>query len=303
MARHGHLTYDAPLWRPPSEARSLILQATYGCSHNKCAFCHMYVTKKFRVRRETEFLAEVEEVAADVGRHVRRIFLADGDPLVMPARKMVKILETCFRLFPNLERISTYATPQNLLQKKVDDLKRIRDAGLSLLYFGLESGDDETLAAVSKGVDAEQMVEAARKAHQVGFTLSVTVLLGLAGPRRSVVHARATGEVLSRMDSRYASALTIMDPEPERIEMLGGRKRPGPRPWGDMDVWELLAELREMVASMNMSDCIFRSNHASNYLPLKGTLPSDKDRLLGMIDDVLKRRETGDVRPEWLRAL
>lgn len=303
MSRLGLIAYDTPLWRPPSEARSLIIQATYGCSHNKCLFCHMYTTKRFRARPEQELTEELEAIAEHLGTQVERIFLADGDPMVLPAERMVRLLQECYRLFPRLKRVTTYATPQNLLRKTPEELVAIRSAGLTMLYYGVESGDDETLEAVSKGANSDAVVEAARKGQQAGFDLSVTVLLGLAGGQRSMVHARRTAEVLSRIDPRYASALTIMDPDPEDLVELGGEKRKGKGLWGRMSVWELLAELRELLSAMEMTDCVFRSNHASNYLALKGTLPKDKERLIQLVDEVLERRELDELRPESYRGL
>jgi radical SAM superfamily enzyme YgiQ (UPF0313 family) len=303
MVQFSDLSYDMPLWRPPSEARSLIIQATYGCSHNRCTFCHMYASKRFRVRPVREVEDELAAVAERIGPRVKRIFLADGDPLVIKVDAMVRILEACYSAFPNLERVTTYATPQNLLRKSPNALARIRRAGLTMLYYGVESGHDPTLEAVRKGATAAEIITGAQKAHAAGFVLSVTVLLGLAGRKDSLAHAQKSGAVLSRIDPRYASALTIMDPEPHHLEMLGGRIRDAEKSWGDMNVWELLAELGEMIAAMDVTDCIFRSNHASNYLPLKGTLPVDKTRLLEMIKRVLAARSPDTVRPEWARGL
>ncbi len=261
----------------------------------------MYRGKRFRIRPEQEVVDELTAVSDVSGSGVKRIFLADGDPLVIKADSMVRILEVCRSLFPKLERVTTYATPQNLLRKSPADLRKIREAGLTMLYYGVESGHDPTLDAVVKGVSADEIAAGAEKAHEAGFALSVTVLLGLAGRDRSLAHAVDTAALLSRIDPFYASALTIMDPDMYETD-LDSHVEPD-KPWGDMDVWDLLKELREMISGMDVSRCIFRSNHASNYLPLKGVLPADQKRLLEMIDRVLRERRDDSVRPEGLRGL
>lgn len=303
MGFFNEIDYDMPLWRPPSEARSLIIQATYGCSHNGCTFCHMYKSKRFKVRPEKEVISDLAAVAGDMGSSIKRVFLADGDPLVIKAESLVRIIRECYRLFPRLERVTTYATPQNLLRKSPEDLKAIREAGLQMIYYGVESGHDPTLKAVSKGATSDEIAVGGAKAHGAGFVLSATVLLGLAGREESLNHARDTAALLSRIDPHYASALTIMVPEPQQLKALGIEPPGGDNPWGEMNVWELLEELGEMVKGMEMTDCIFRSNHASNYLPLKGTLPQDKDRLVEMVQTVLEKRNSAHVRPEWSRGL
>jgi len=294
--------YDLPLWRPPSEGRSLILQATLGCSHNRCSFCHMYVGKKFRVRRWKDLSADID-LAARRYPNSRRVFLADGDPLAVGAPRLVQIAETLWDRFPKLERISTYATPQNLLRKSPDHLRRIRDAGLELLYLGVESGDPEVLERVSKGATPDQIVVAADKAHAAGFKLSCTVLLGLAGREGSVRHARETAKLLSRIDPAYASALSIMIPEADEHRDYELRTVPEDTPWREMEPLELVAELRELVAGLECTDTTFRSNHASNYLPLGGHLPEEKAELLALVDGVLGASREDLLRPEWMRGL
>lgn len=296
------MQYDLPLWRPPSEGRSLILQATLGCSHNQCSFCHMYVGKRFRVRPWKELSEDIDSAARQYP-HSRRVFLADGDPLAMGAPRLVQIAEKLWKRFPKLQRISTYATPQNLLRKSPEKLRRIRDAGLELLYFGVESGDPVVLERVNKGATPDEIVAAADKAHAAGFKLSCTVLLGLAGREGSPRHARETAKLLSRIDPAYASALSIMIPEADEHRDYELRTVPKDTPWREMEPLELVAELRELVAGLECTDTTFRSNHASNYLPLGGHLPADKDELLALVDGVLGASREDLLRPEWMRGL
>lgn len=296
------MSYDLPLWRPPSEARSFILQVTLGCSHNGCTFCHMYVAKRFRVRPFEEVSHDIEE-AAGYARNVRRVFLADGDPLAVGAPHLERVCGELWKAFPGLERISTYATPQNLLRKSPEHLRRIREAGLSLLYFGVESGDDEVLRTVNKGATADEIALAAHRAHQAGFELSCTVLLGLAGRAGSARHGEATGRLLSRIGPAYASALSIMVPEEPHTPEALLREVPCDTPWREMEPLELVAELRTLVEHLNVKDTTFRSNHASNYLPIGGHLPEDREEMLGLIDAVLSTGREDLLRPAWLRGL
>jgi radical SAM superfamily enzyme YgiQ (UPF0313 family) len=265
----------------------------------------MYATKRFKMRDVQEVVDELGRVAEQAGSYVRRVFLADGDPMVLPTDRMVRILEACRELFAGLERVATYATPQNILKKQLAELERIRKAGLTMLYFGVESGDDEVLREVEKGAGSAEIIEAAAKAHRAGFVLSTTVLLGLAGREKSLRHARRTGEVLSRIDPRYASALTVMEPDGRRQDepsIEPARATPD-RPWREMDAWSIMAELRELIAEMSVTDCVFRTNHASNYLPLKGDLPRDRSRLLEQLDEVLQAKDPARLRPELARGL
>lgn len=296
------MQYDLPLWRPPSEARSLILQATLGCSHNKCSFCHMYVGKRFRVRPWEELSADIDFAVRQYPRS-RRVFLADGDPMAMGAPRLVQIAETLWQRLPRLERISSYATPQNIRRKSPVQLRRIRDAGLELLYFGVESGDPEVLERVNKGATPDEIVAAADKAHEAGFKLSCTVLLGLAGRQGSERHARETAKLLSRIDPAYASALSIMIPEADEYRDYELRCVPENTPWRELEPLELVAELRELVAGLCCTDTTFRANHASNHLPLGGHLPDEKDELLALVDGVLGASRKDLLRPEWMRGL
>jgi len=289
---------EPPVYRPPSEARSLILQATIGCSHNQCAFCVAYQEKRFRARPLKDILREIDWA----GEHLpdtRRVFLADGDAFVLSPDRLVPVLERLRRRLPRLERISAYASPQNIGKKKDDELRRIRRAGLELLYYGLESGDDEVLRRIRKGATSKQMVEAARRAQEAGFDLSVTVILGLAGPQGSRRHAEATARALDAISPRWAAALTLMlaPRRPSYPEVYGDPD------WRELDTREALGECRTLLANMHADGITFRSNHASNYLALKGELQRDRQALLDLIDRVLDDPDSPYLRPDYLRAL
>lgn len=292
------IRYCGDIYRPPSEADSLILQATIGCSHNRCAFCVAYQGKRFRTRREEELLAEIDWAGENLSG-VRRVFLADGDAMVLSPARMLKILDRLYRKLPALERVSAYASPQNLAVKSDVDLRRIREAGLQLLYYGLESGDDEVLRRIQKGAEAGEIVNQARRAQEAGFDLSVTVILGLSSPRGSERHARATALCLDLIRPRWAAALTLMlaPRRPSYQEIYGDPD------WRPLDPAESLRECRMLLEGMQADGVIFRSNHASNYLALRGELQRDKVRLLQLIDHALADPNSPLLRPEFLRAL
>ena len=287
--------YDMPLYRPPSEANSLIFQATLGCSHNQCAFCIMYRKKKFRIRPWEELKADILEAALSY-RGITRIFLADGDALVIDTDYMLQILNFLYEKFPALERVSAYANPSNLLKKSPEGLQRIRKAGLQMLYFGIETGDYELLVKIKKGATAEQLIVSGRKAIDAGFVLSPTVILGLAGKHGSEAHARETARVCSAINPQYLSALTLMIENDNKYFYRSMGKD-----WAWLDKLEILNELRLMIENFQLDNCVFRSNHASNYLPIKATLNRDKERLLKQIDWAIEN--PNQLRPEFLRAL
>jgi len=292
------IQYEMPLYRPPSEAYSLILQATIGCTHNRCAFCVAYQSKKFRVRPEKELFAEIDWAAEEMP-DTRRVFLADGDAFALSPDKMIRILERLYRKFPELERVTAYASPQNFKSRSIEDIRPVREAGLTMLYFGLESGDDEVLKRIDKGATCDEMVQACQKAQQAGFDLSVTVILGLAGPKGSQRHAELTAKALDRICPKYASALTLM---------LAPRRPAYPEAYDDpdwrvLDPVETLKEIRVLLDNMHADGITFRSNHASNYLALKGDLQKDKQHLLEIIDAALNDPDSPLLRPEFLRAL
>ena len=292
------MRYYGAVIRPPSEASSLIVQVTYGCSNNSCDFCCTYLDKPFAVRPFDEVVEDVTGLPDSIKRRVRRVFLADGDALALSRRRLDEILALLRRELPALERVSSYANAQNLLKKSPDDLGAIRAAGLDLLYLGLESGDDDTLADIHKGVTAAQQVEACRKALAAGFELSITAILGLAGPERSLVHARATGEALSAIDPQYIGVLSLMVEPGTRME---ARVRSGD--FVVPDPLTMLRELRDMIAATDVTDALFRSNHASNYLPVGGRLPADKDAMVAALDEVLAAPGRARLKPEEWRLL
>ena len=290
------MRYDEPLFRPPSEADSFILQATLGCSWNACTYCAMYRGKRYEVRPLQDALAEISEAAARFGEEVRHVFVADGDPLSMDLGHWEPILLGLAAAFPRLRRVSTYATARNLLEKPQGDLNRLRELGLSLLYIGPESGDEVTLRRIAKGASAADHIEAARKAKAVGMEQSLIFLLGAGGRERSEAHARASGHLATAMDPRFLSTLTltVVPGTPiHRLEDQGRFELP--------DTWGLLTELRWFIEEARPSAAFFRSNHASNYLPIGGRLPRDREAILTAIDEALAGRIP--LRPEWARGL
>lgn len=292
------MRYRGSVIRPPSEATSLILQVTYGCSHNTCDFCGTYLDKPFGMRPFAEIAEDVRGLAAPIKTATRRVFLADGDALALATAKLVRILELLHEELPRLERVSSYANAQNLLHKSVAELRELRVRGLQLVYLGLESGDDETLAAMHKGVTVAQQIEACHRASAAGIELSLTAILGLAGSERSLTHARATGRAFSAIDPQYIGVLSLI--------VVPGTALAARVASGDFavpDPLTMLRELREMIATTDVSDCLFRSNHASNYLPVGGHLPEDKDALVAALDDVLANPGAVALRPESWRLL
>lgn len=308
------LKYVEPIYRPPSEARSLILQITIGCSNlvtrpdpgsttgyrvkRGCAFCVAYQTKPFKARKQAEVLEEIDAVSS-VYPGARRIFLADGDAVVLKTERLVEILERLYQRFPRLERVTAYASPKNLLKKEVDQLRALREAGLTMIYVGIESGDDEILQRVDKRSTSEDMVEGCLKAKEAGIALSLTVILGLGGPTRSDQHTAATANVLNRINPEYAAALTLMMETrvPTFEEVFDDRS------FRLLTVAEALSECRQLIALLETNGTEFRSNHASNYLALKGRLMADKPRLLATIDSALSDPSSPLLRPDYYRAL
>ncbi len=290
------MRYAEPLFRPPSEAESFILQATLGCSWNACTYCGMYRSKAYTVRPLPEVLAEIAWAGAHLGDEVRHVFVADGDPLGLPTEHWEPILRALAGAFPRLRRVSTYATARNLLEKPAVDLRRLRELGLSLLYIGPESGDDATLHRIAKGADAAAHVEAARKAREAGMEQSLIFLLGAGGVEHSEAHARASGRLATAMDPRFLSTLTLTVVPGTPLDTLGRQGR-----FTLPDVPGLLQELRWFIEEAHPTGAIFRSNHASNYLPIGGRLPRDREAILAAIDAALAGRTP--LRPEWARGL
>jgi len=287
--------YEGKLYRPPSEADAYILQATIGCSWNHCTYCDMYRDKDYRVRDLAETLKDLTLAGASFGADVEKLFVADGDALGMPMEHWLAVLGRAREVFPKLRRASCYAMARNVLAKTPAELAELRAAGLSLLYIGPESGDDATLKRIAKGDDAHTHVLAAERAHAAGMQLSVIALLGIAMDR-SDEHARATADLVTRMDPEFFSALTVTIVEGTPLHQLAKKGR-----FAVPAVPALLRELRTMVSEARPTDTVFRTNHASNYLPLGGRLPRDRDRIAAIIDGAL----AGEVplRPDFMRGL
>ncbi|HVP11778.1 MAG TPA: radical SAM protein [Phycisphaerae bacterium] len=290
------MRYVEPVFRPPSEASSFLLQATVGCSWNHCTYCAMYRSKRFLVRPLAEILEDIAMAGQAFGGQVRKVFVLDGDALAMDLELWESILQALRTTFPKLRRVSCYATALNLLAKSQRELERLRELGLRLLYIGPESGDDVTLKRIAKGATSADHAEAAAKARAAGLRQSVIFLLGAGGADRTVEHATASARLASAMDPEYLSALTLMlVPSTPIYELAESGRFQLP------DIDALLRELRVMVAEAAVSACIFRSNHASNYLPIGGRLPQDREVILQQIDAALAGEMP--VRPEWYRGL
>ena len=291
------MKYEGMVIRPPSEADSLILQVTVGCSYNQCTFCGAYRGKSFRVKSFEEVEEDIDE-ARSYGVPIRRVFLADGNALALPQSDLVRLLRTLGRRLKGLERVGVYANARDILQKDVDDLKTLKQLKLGILYLGLESGNPDILRRVKKNATVHQMIQAAQRVKAAGMSLSVTVILGLGGVEKSQVHAMDTANVLSQMDPDYVGALSLMvlRGTPMEEEIQTGRLVL-PTPFG------LLEELYAMLAHCEFTRCFFASNHASNYLPLRVRMPEEKEKALQRIQEVLQRKDPGLLRPEFLRAL
>jgi len=291
------MRYYGAVIRPPSEAHSYILQVTYGCSHSRCTFCGTYLDKPFRARETAQVMEDIE-LARAFRPDTRRVFLADGDALVLSTGRLSDILDALNRALPRLERVGAYANARDILRKRPDELETLRAKGLGIVYLGLESGDDEVLTKIEKGAAAEEMISAVARAKQAGLQVSVIGILGIAGPGGSAQHARLTGRVVSRMDPDYFSMLTLMlvpGTALHRDWESGAFQLP--------EAVQMLVELRQVIENLDgLAHCIFRTNHASNYLALQGTLPADKPRLLAALDAAIARGSDA-FRPETWRGL
>jgi radical SAM superfamily enzyme YgiQ (UPF0313 family) len=290
------MRYEGQLYRPPSEAYSYILQATIGCSHNLCLYCDMYRAKRFRVRPLQESLEDLQMASAEFGHDVEKLFVADGDALILDMEYWEALLDSSRKLFPRLRRVSCYATAMNILEKSQQELETLASKGLTMLYIGPESGDDETLRRLVKGAGFDEHVEAAKKAHAAGMKLSVIVLLGAGGIARSQEHAEATARLLTEMDPEYAAALTLTV-LPSTPLYRAQQKEKFTLP----SQHRMFEELRTIIELARPTKAVFRSNHASNYLPLQGTLPQDREVLLEVLDAALNGKVR--LRPEWARGL
>lgn len=288
--------YDMPLYRPPSEARSLIFQVTLGCSWNRCLFCGMYKGKRYRVRPWEDLEKDILEMARSQPE-ARRIFLADGDALGVETDYLVKVLTALNARFPRLERVGIYAGPTNLMAKTGAELAALKALKLDILYLGIETGNDALLKRIHKGATAAQIIEGSRKAIAAGLRLSTIILLGLGGVEGSRAHAKDSAAVVNAIDPQFLACLTLMlGPYAELYEtnlMGGGFKLP--------DMMQSLQELRWFVEDLALTDCHFGTEHASNYLPISGQLGAEKSRILGLIDQALKGAK--GLRPDWARGL
>lgn len=288
--------YEGNIYRPPSEAEAFILQATIGCSHNLCVYCDMYRAKTFRIRPLEETLSILRSAGAALGRRVEKLFVADGDALILPMEHWLAILQTAHEVFPRLRRVSCYAMASNILEKTDSELALLRKHGLSILYLGPESGDPVTLKRIVKGGTFEEHVEASQRARTAGMKISMIALLGAGGVERSEAHAEGTARLLTEMDPHYFAALTLTvlpNTPMERMQAKGKFELP--------DIFGLLRELRTIVSKAQPSNTLFRTNHASNYLPLGGRLPQDQSRIVETLNAALDGRIR--LRPEWSRGL
>ena len=289
------MRYEGDIYRPPGEWKSYLLQTTIGCSNNTCTFCGMYLDKKFHIRPMTDILEDIRMAKAYYG-DVERVFLCDGDAIIMRTEELLTILEALHRAFPSLQRVTTYAGPRSTLAKTPEELRTLREAGLTRAYLGVETGCDALLKQVKKGVDAAQMLEAGVRLREAGMDLWVMVILGLAGtgePSRR--HMLDTAAMMNEMKPRHLSALTLtLDPGTELYQdYRAGRFHPiTPR--------ESLLEAKLLLENLTVDPLHFTCNHASNYLPLKGGLPEDRDRFLAMLDRALAGEQ--ELRPEWSRG-
>jgi len=286
---------EPPVFRPPSEAESLILQVTIGCSHNRCAFCGMYATKRFRTRTDAEIRADIDGVRAMVGPGVRRVFLADGDAMCLSTRRLTAILDLLNDAFPKMQRVAVYANARDVQSKTDEELIALRTRKLKVLYVGLESGDAKTLAAIDKGATPGEIIEAVQRARRAGMSTSVMVLVGLAGVERSLEHARRSAEAINAMAPEFTALLTYT---PVLGTALGERVASG-----QADLPSARGSLEEIKAFVEALDCqtYLTCNHASNYLPMTGRMPQAKARIVGALDAALAGHLP--LRPEHLRGL
>jgi radical SAM superfamily enzyme YgiQ (UPF0313 family) len=293
--RSDGMHYEGMCIRPPSEANSILLQATVGCSHNKCSFCGTYKDKRFRIKDDDIILSDIL-FASRYMRGIKRLFIMDGDALIIPYRRLTWILDRIKEHLPWVTRVGVYANTKGIKMKSLEELVHLKEMGLGIIYMGIETGDDQTLTAIRKGADSQRILVMGKKVKEAGIKLSVTVLLGIAGKERSLIHAKATGKLLSAIDPDYVGALTLMImPGTTLADDLSTGKFELPDNYG------LLMELREMIASTTLSKGLFFSNHASNYLPVKIRYPEGKTQALELIDMALDGKVS--LRPEWMRAL
>ena len=290
------MRYEGTVYRPPSEAGSLIIQLTIGCARNTCTFCNMYKDKKFRIRPLEEVVEDLAMARKYYSRiKVRRIFLADGDALIVKTKDLLYIIDKCKEFFPEVERISVYGAPKDILGKTPEELRELKEAGLDMVYMGLESGSDEVLTAVKKGATADEMIEAGKKVRAAGMILSMTVIYGLGGKPLWREHALGSARVISAIKPEYVGFLTLMvEPGTEMYDQLNR---------GEIELlnpYEVLDETELFIREVDAEGTMFRSNHASNYIALGGTLNREKDHILAQIETSRKRSK---FRPDVFRGI
>ncbi|MGD9687700.1 MAG: radical SAM protein [Desulfobacter sp.] len=287
--------YEGMVIRPPSEANSILLQVTLGCSHNKCTFCGTYRGKRFNIKKDDVIFSDIEFARAHCRRQ-NRLFLCDGDALILPMKRLVPILERIRDRLPWVERVGVYANTKSIRMKTDEELALLHNLGLKIAYMGLESGDNKVLEAIRKGADADKMIAMGKKLKKAGIKVSVTVLLGLGGRKGSLDHARETGRVLTAMDPDFVGALSLM--------LIPGTELHDQYVKGDFQLLgpdEMLTELGAMISATNLTDGLFHANHASNYLPIRAHLPRDKEKTLELISRALDGKVA--LKPEYMRAL
>ena len=292
------MQYEGDIYRPPSEAFSLIIQVTMGCTHNRCTFCSSFKEKQFRLKPFEIVLADLRE-ARQYYRHISRVFLADGDAFCMTTDKIMRILDAIQDVFPECERVGVYGRASQILRKSDEDLMKLRQAGLGIIYIGAESGSDEVLRRVNKGETAQEIIQAVQKAERAGILTSVTLISGLGGRELMVEHAVKTGELITAMNASYVGFLTLLlEPEaPLYADWQSGA-------FELLTPVEVMEELEIIFEHINCTgETVFRSNHASNWLTLKGTLPQDKDKMLEQIRYAKTNAGAGVFRPQWQRGL
>jgi radical SAM superfamily enzyme YgiQ (UPF0313 family) len=287
--------YEGNIIRPPSEADSILLQVTVGCSRNKCTFCGTYTGERFKIKPEPVIMEDIA-FAATYCRRQRRVFLCDGDALVIPQKRLLNILSEIRKQLPWVTRTGLYANAKSINLKTSGELKELKANGVGIAYMGLETGDDITLKNIKKGASSDFMIAMGKKIRDAGIKLSITVLLGIAGRERSTIHAEETGKVLSAIDPEYVGALSLM--------LIPGTPLYNDYKAGKfilIEPDEMLKELRAMINATNLTKGQFHANHASNYLPIKARLPRDKEAVIELIDKAIAGKVS--LKPEWLRAL
>jgi radical SAM superfamily enzyme YgiQ (UPF0313 family) len=289
------LGYDYPLYRPPSEANSIIFQVTLGCSFNKCSFCNMYRTKEYSERPLEEIKSEIDIVSKSFPQ-TERIFLADGDAINLSTEKLVQILDYIKEKFPNLERISCYAMPKNLLQKSPDELTLLNSKGLDMLYIGIETGNDILLKKITKGATSKSIIDACNKAKKSGFIISCMIILGIGGKKYSMDHMKETARVVSDVSPNFLAALTLIIEDGVYDEFM----KKFSEPFETLDDTMILSELELLLNNINpISPIVFRANHASNVYSIGGNLPEDKEKMLAIVRSLKEHPEL--LKPKVLR--